>query len=531
MKKRVIVVGALVALSGFAAEKNELPFKSFVEAPATNADSAKYGGRVEKDAAGRETLVIRAGEVKPTEFFDSMKPGPVPEDARLTDEEWAHILYRPCKKHGDPSEIKQTCADAETAEVDIDRLCPPRPETAAKFRAGAYPAAARPYREAAQKAFAYMTSLPAMRTLVETGKVDQNYQHNAYVAKTHAAHVCQMLAWARIEPAKRDEAMRFAKASAEYLLTQLEPADATLAFWPPTYIREPLCGDRAKSGAKGTAMVGSEPEGAVRYRGEVMLIYPANAGLAFLDYWRETRDGRFLQAAVGIGATYLRMRRPDGSWPLKMKLATGETVGENTLVPTVPLSFFNELFAATGEAKWRAASDRCFAWLEEHPLKDWNWDGQFEDVRPEKPYKNPTKHNAVEAMLEILRRFPGDPKRIAQCRRILKFCEDRFVCWERPENQPKWDVPSVLEQYSCFVPIDASATKMIRAYLALWRATKDSELLEKAKALGNTLTRVQLDSGRIPTFWTHDWLGDPVYDWLNCMGAGACALVELADAG
>ena len=423
------------------------------------------------------------------------------------------------------------CGNA-IANVDIDKLCPPRAETAAKFQAAAYPPAVRPYCEAAKMAFRYMTSLPAMTALVETGKPNQRYQHNAYVSKTHAAHIRAMLDWAKLEPDRRETAMRFAKASAEFLLKELEPADATLAHWPPTYGRRPLEFDPKTDGPyKKPAMIGNEPEGAVKYRGEVMLLYPANVGSAFVDYWRETKDGRFLSAAKGIAETYLKTRRKDGSWPLKMKLATGETVGENVLVPTCPLEFFEKLSDATKDPRWRTAADACFAWLESHPLTDWNWDGQFEDIKPEKPYKNPTKHNAVEAMLEILRRFPGDPKRIAQCRRILKFCEDRFVCWERPENQPKWDVPSVLEQYSCFVPIDASAAKMIRAYLALWRATKDSELLEKAKALGNTLTRVQLDGGRIPTFWTHDWLGDPVYDWLNCMGAGACALVELADAG
>ena len=67
----------------------------------------KYGGKVEKDAAGAETLVICAADARSSAFFDSQRPGPVPEDARLTDEEWARILYRPSRNWGDPSEIKQ----------------------------------------------------------------------------------------------------------------------------------------------------------------------------------------------------------------------------------------------------------------------------------------------------------------------------------------------------------------------------------------------------------------------------------------
>jgi len=420
------------------------------------------------------------------------------------------------------------------ADVDIDKLCPPRAETAAKYEAGTYPDAVRPYREAALLVYHYMTSLPAMTVLVETGKPNQKYQHNAYVAKTHAAHIEAMLSWAKAEPAQRETAMRFAKASAEFLLKELEPKEAPLAWWPPTYGRKPLEFDPKTDGPyKKPSMIGNEPEGAVKYRGEVMLVYPADVGHAFLAYYGVTGDARFLAAAKGIGETYLKTRRSDGSWPLKMKLATGEIVGENTLVPDRTMLFFESLHAATGEKRWRDAEDAAFAWLEAHPLADWNWDGQFEDIKPEKPYKNPTKHNAIETMMYILRRFPGDSKRLATCRKILEFCEKRFVVWKAPKNHPTWPAPSVLEQYSCFTPIDASVSKMIRGYLEMYRAEGRAEDLAKAKALGNMMTRVQKPSGRIPTFWegvnTGDsGLSDERYDWLNCMASSAKALLELA---
>ena len=418
--------------------------------------------------------------------------------------------------------------------LDIDKLCPPKPETAAKFDPAACPPPAKPYREAARAVYRYMTSLPAMTTLVETGKPNQKYQHNAYVAKTHAAHIWAMLDWAKAEPDCREKAMRFAKASAEYLLGELEPADAVFPGWPPTYGRKPLEFDPKTDGPyKKFAMIGNEPEGAVKYRGEVMLIYPAEVGIAFVDYYDETKDARFLAAATRIGETFLKTRRPDGSWPLKMKLATGEVVGENILVPDTLLTFFERLHAATGDARWRTAEDAAFAWLEAHPLTDWNWDGQFEDIKPEKPYLNPTKHNAIATMMYILRRFPGDKARLALCRRILEFCEKRFVVWKAPPNHPKWPAPSVLEQYSCFTPIDASAAKMISGYLAIYRAEGRAEDYEKARALGNMLTRVQKPSGRIPTFWEglndgDSGLSDERYDWLNCMTASARALTALA---
>lgn len=426
-------------------------------------------------------------------------------------------------------------ASAGSIEVDIDRLCPPRGETAAKFEIGEQPGAIRSYRESALFVYRYMTSLSAMTTLVETGRQDQKYQHNAYVSKTHAAHIEAMLDWAGAEPSQREKAMRFAKASAEYLLRELEPADAPLAWWPPTYGRKPLEFDPRTDGPyRKFAMIGNEPEGAVKYRGEVMLVYPSDVGLAFLGYYRESKDKRFLSAAKGIGETYLRTRRSDGSWPLKMKLSTGEVVGENTLVPDRTMLFFEALYIATGDARWHQAEESAFAWLEAHPLSDWNWDGQFEDIKPEKPYQNPTKHNAIETMMYILRRFPKDKARLVQCRRILDFCEKRFVVWKAPPNHPSWPTPCVLEQYSCFVPIDASASKMIRGYLSIYRAEGRAEDLDKARALGGTLTRVQRSSGRIPTFWEGVNTGgsgcsNVRYDWLNCMASSARALLELAE--
>ena len=421
----------------------------------------------------------------------------------------------------------------------------------ARFEDVAFPPAAMPYREAARRIFAYMTALPAMRTLVETGEPEQGYQHNAYVSKTHAAHITAMLAWAQKMPESRAQAMRFAAASAELLLRELEPAGAPLAHWPPTYGRRPLRGGlKADGGGARKAMVGNDPEGAAKYRREVMLCYPAAVGHAFVAYFRATGERRFLDAAVRIAETYVRVRRADGSWPLKMVLATGAPVGRNALVPSQLLPFAAALAEATGDARWRQLADDCFAFLERGPFRTMNWDGQFEDIEPKPPYQGLTKHNALDGMLEILRRRPVSAEKMALARDLLRFSEDQFVFWEAPcardEAIPKpggaargecpalfrpggYDYPSVFEQYSCYVSIDASAAKLIRAYLAMWRATGNATDLAKARVLGDQMTREVQPDGRLPTFWSNDWLGAATYDWLNCMEASACVLLELAD--
>ena len=137
-------------------------------------------------------------------------------------------------------------------------------------------------------------------------------------------------------------------------------------------------------------------------------------------------------------------------------------------------------------------------------------------------------------MLYLLKRFPGDKDRLVTCRRLLEFCEKRFVVWEAPENGERWPAPSVLEQYSCFTPIDSSAAKMIRAYVAMYKAEGRREDLAKARALADAITRVQKPSGRIPTFWhglnrNDAGLSSERYDWFNCMSAAAHALVAVSE--
>ena len=56
----------------------------------------RYGGRIEKDAAGAERFVLPVAAVRPSAFFDSARPGPVPSDDRLTDAERDEIRYLPC---------------------------------------------------------------------------------------------------------------------------------------------------------------------------------------------------------------------------------------------------------------------------------------------------------------------------------------------------------------------------------------------------------------------------------------------------
>ena len=391
----------------------------------------------------------------------------------------------------------------------------------------AYPAAKRPYADAAAMVYDYLYSRPSTRYLAETGEMDFTYSRNAYPAKMGSAVMSAMVQYARRRPERAAEALDIAKKQGEWLLRHSQPKDAPLAFFPPTYAGDKLT--------------------AKKYAGECMLMYPVTAANAYLELYDATKDAKWRTAALNIGETFLRLQGEDGTWWLKMREKDGSPIGRNRCFPMNQMLFFEKLYSLTGDSKWRSAADRAFSFVENGPLKTWNWEGQFEDVEPTERFVNLTKHDACSTAMYLLNRYPGDAARLAQARELLRFSEDQFVCWELPcrsdgkgprytgkeklwvqNDYLDWVVPGVTEQYHCYHPIDSSAAKLIRTYLALYRATGSAEDLAKARTLGNVIVNLQDPDGRIPTHWNKKHFHDRDYDWVNCMLAAARALDLLA---
>ena len=384
---------------------------------------------------------------------------------------------------------------------------------------------ARPYAEAARKQYEFVLSLPHVRKMVETGKLDYTYAHNCYPTKMNECLIGSALRYADLKPSERERALRIACAAADCLIDLAEPEGTPLAGFTPTY-------------AKGSTLYS-----AGRYAGQHLLIHPAEAGRAFVKLHRATKDAKYLAAAKRIADTYLRLQGADGTWCLKLRAKDGTPVNPNRLLPFSVCDFLLALAETTGEGAYRAAADRAFAYVEKGPLENWNWEGQFEDVQPSEPYQNLTHHPPCEAALYLLRRYPGDKARLSQARALLDFCEDQFVFWERPcradgttvcqprlaKLAPKWPVlPVVLEQYEWYVPVNASLAKMIRTYLALYRTEQNPLDLAKAKALGDACTRAQCESGCIPSEWMGKIDKTAAHTtWINCQIATAEALEEL----
>ena len=114
-------------------------------------------------------------------------------------------------------------------------------------------------------------------------------------------------------------------------------------------------------------------------------------------------------------------------------------------------------------------------------------------------------------------------------REIVAWCEDQFTVWSDPVHHmdwKHWKMPTALEQYEYYTPIDASMGDMIGAYASAYRVTKDPLLLAKGKALADNITRHQRADGTIPTYFD----SRKGSDWVNCMVYVADRLEALADA-
>ena len=108
--------------------------------------------------------------------------------------------------------------------------------------------------------FEYLLDCKANRYFLENGKPDPSYDLNCYPAKMHAATIEAMCDYLKLKLSWKDEALKLARLSAEYLIAIAEPEGSPLAGWPHTY-----------EGKNNTAAI---------YAGQQMLVYPARAGIS-----------------------------------------------------------------------------------------------------------------------------------------------------------------------------------------------------------------------------------------------------------
>ena len=376
----------------------------------------------------------------------------------------------------------------------------------AAFFKGPYPSGTGDYADAAKRCYAAVYRLPCVQGWLKQDTPPEGYDLYCYPSKILSSMIQALLTFAEgASETDAEQAVAICRKMADWLIAQSLPGDSPLAHLPPTY-----WGDRRNV--------------AVKNAGQNMLLYPIHAALAYHRLFEKTNEARYRTAFLDIAATMRRLQGEDGTWWLKVMEKDGSPVRQNRIVPE---GRFQEMFekaaALAGDNGYLDCANRARAYVEQTTFATWNWDGQFEDMDPMPPYHDMEKQKACDFAAWLF----GE-KRMDEARELLAWCEDQFVVWSDPIHNMDWEnwkMPTALEQYDYYTPIDASMADFIGAFTIAYRATGDALYLEKAKALADCVTRHQRADGTIPTYFD----SRKGSDWVNCMVYTSIRLQALAD--
>lgn len=372
---------------------------------------------------------------------------------------------------------------------------------------GPYPPAARSYKECAKRALLFIHNIPAIKHWSEYGEPDMTYLLNTYPCKNVSGTICCELMLSRFVPSCADEARDIALKAGEWLMKVSRPEGDPLAFFPPTYYMD-------------TYASGNEEN-----QGQTMSMEACKASLAFLDLFDATGDPCFMNHVRGILETYRRLQAEDGSFPMKLNYTTGEAYNQVCARPIPLLNLIRRMDKQYDMRDWEEMRVKCENWMDEFAIAPFDMTGQFEDVSVEgvELFSNMTHWTCVPYAIYMMESGSITPEQLETCKDIIDFGEDQFAYWDSFPNDDGIHVretPSVGEQYYYRVPIDDSAGSMAIAWMDWYLVTGDRLALAKAKAMVDSITRVQSPvTGMLPTAWESSWgCYDNDHDliWISC---------------
>ncbi|MBQ2780836.1 MAG: hypothetical protein IJF42_04675, partial [Clostridia bacterium] len=315
----------------------------------------------------------------------------------------------------------------------------------------ALPPRARSYRDAALLSYRYIFHNDIVQHWLTHGTPKPDYAHNVYPAKMISGILLAMVDYAAMSPENAQDALHLARRAADYLLSISFPTGHPLAGLPPTYSFDGLDADEVNKVAPA----------AKDCVDTTMMIYPVYAGIAYLALAKATGDDKYLNAALTIADFYKENRHPAGSWYLLYDTNTGKPLKDNLCVEFRFVEFFQAIYEITQEPLWREMAEAHYRYISEVCLKNYNWEGQFEDVAVTGNYRNLT-HFAANKLIGYIANYQrDDAEKVEVAKDLMRFVEDQFVLWDAV---PSWlenedgvrHTPAGLEQYLCYAPIDSS---------------------------------------------------------------------------
>ena len=371
---------------------------------------------------------------------------------------------------------------------------------------GPYHNAVRPYEEAARKAMLAIHKMKPVQHWINSTEPDMSYPHNSYPCKIIGATVSISVLMAQKMPAYRRDAEKIARNAAQFLIDQSRPEGEPLAFFPPTYYGDNVAAKRPEN------------------KGKTMTMEAVTAGTAFLDLYDLTKEQKYMDRALGIADTYLRLQSKDGSLPIKLDFYTGEPLNDSKAMLQPLLNYFRRLHDSYGIDKYTQAHSKAEAWMKNVALRDFDFTGQFEDVSVAnlRPYENLTNCTAAPYASYLLKKPTPAANEISYARDLIRLSEDQFVYWNTfPDKMGirRINTPCVFEQYKYRKPVDSSVCNVANAMLDAYRVTGEQIYLLKAKALIDNITINQNSvNGTISTTWDFREMDKDSSRtfWINC---------------
>lgn len=392
---------------------------------------------------------------------------------------------------------------------------------------GPYDPAPASYTEAAIKAAESLHKSVIGQGWIPGPDPSMEYRHNCYACKIWSGTIQTECFLAGMKPEYKDEALQIARNAAECLMKNAQPADAPLAYFPPTYYYT-----NEDEGIQGVLK---------RNVGNTMFLEAVYAATALMDMYDATGERRYLDFAANIAGTYKELQAEDGSWPVKVKYETGEPLNEARCLPSNILRMAQRLNQQYGITGFEEMVEKAEKWTAENIIENYNFNGQFEDVTilDKEPYENLTHCLAGDCIEYLLNKPAPSKEEIAESIEMARWAEDQFTRWH---SEIEYDAdalsavdsvfssPYVFEQYAWKNPVDASIAKVANNFIYLYKKTGDKLCLAKAKALTDTLVKIQdPETGTMPTTPNSETKYSTEDIWANCVFYSIGTLMRMAD--
>ncbi len=292
-------------------------------------------------------------------------------------------------------------------------------------------------------------------------------------------------------------------------------------------IDHPMVSDGPLAGLP-MSTLGQDGKGGLYEKDRTTLVRIGWTGRTMLDLAAVTGNDRYEAYARRLGEILLENQAEDGSWPYRVRLTDAAVLESYTAASVMALFLLERLATAAEGDQYQAAFDRGLTWILDNPVETGLWQQMYEDVRTLEPYDNLEQWAALETAILLLRR--DHPNALALAAQLVRYVEDQFVLFGDEASLPVPylpHVPSVMEQYHCYWPMDCHTANYVRATLALHEATDDPVWAHKAVAAANTIVRCQRADGRLSTLVPDRRFGTtpPFSDWFNCMALAADVLL------